>query len=59
MPKRCLRSSRTSSAHERAETTQSGNDRLSEADRYAVSIEFLTGVAKQEGTDAWLNTHAY
>jgi hypothetical protein len=37
----------------------SGNDQLSEAARYAVSTEFLTGVAKQEGADAWLNTHAY
>jgi glyoxylase-like metal-dependent hydrolase (beta-lactamase superfamily II) len=37
----------------------SGNDNMDAAAQYAVSTEFITGVAKQAGADAFINTHAY
>jgi len=37
----------------------SGNDNMPAASQYAVSTEFVQGIAKQAGADAFINTHAY
>jgi glyoxylase-like metal-dependent hydrolase (beta-lactamase superfamily II) len=37
----------------------SGNDNIEAAGQYAISTEFVAGIAKQEGADAFINTHAY
>ncbi|MGO4757297.1 hypothetical protein AB4212_53300, partial [Streptomyces sp. 2MCAF27] len=37
----------------------SGNDNIHNATQYAISTEFVQGVAVQEGADAFMNTHAY
>ncbi|MGO4421903.1 MBL fold metallo-hydrolase, partial [Streptomyces sp. MCAF7] len=36
----------------------SGNDNIHNATQYAISTEFVQGVAVQEGADAFMNTHA-
>lgn len=37
----------------------SGNDNLDAAAQYAISADFVQGLAYQEGADVFLNTHAY
>ncbi|MFJ9180529.1 hypothetical protein [Streptomyces sp. NPDC102360] len=37
----------------------SGNDNLDVAAQYAVSADFVKGLAGQEGAGAFINTHAY
>ncbi|MFJ7998157.1 MBL fold metallo-hydrolase [Streptomyces sp. NPDC096310] len=37
----------------------SGNDNLDAAAQYAISADFVQGLAGQEGADVFLNTHAY
>lgn len=37
----------------------SGNDNMDAAAQYAISTEFIQGIAKQSGADAFINTHAY
>ncbi|WP_416979750.1 MBL fold metallo-hydrolase [Streptomyces sp. T028] len=37
----------------------SGNDNIEAASQYAVSADFVQGLAGQEGADVFLNTHAY
>jgi glyoxylase-like metal-dependent hydrolase (beta-lactamase superfamily II) len=37
----------------------SGNDNIEAAAQYAVSADFVQGLADQEGADAFINTHAY
>ncbi|WP_329309605.1 MBL fold metallo-hydrolase [Streptomyces sp. NBC_01262] len=37
----------------------SGNDNIDNAAQYAVSADFVQGLAGQEGADAFINTHAY
>jgi hypothetical protein len=37
----------------------SGNDNMDQASQYAISTEFLQGIAKRTGADAFINTHAY
>jgi hypothetical protein len=37
----------------------SGNDNIEAAAQYAVSADFVQGIAGQEGADAFINTHAY
>lgn len=37
----------------------SGNDNIENAAQYAVSADFVQGLAGQEGADVFINTHAY
>lgn len=37
----------------------SGNDNIEKAAQYAVSADFVQGLAGQEGADSFINTHAY
>jgi glyoxylase-like metal-dependent hydrolase (beta-lactamase superfamily II) len=37
----------------------SGNDRIEQADQYAISSDFIRGVALRMKADAFINTHAY
>ncbi|UNZ18219.1 MBL fold metallo-hydrolase [Streptomyces sp. 891-h] len=37
----------------------SGNDNADAASQYAISSDFVQGLAAQEGADAFINTHAY
>ncbi|WP_416981012.1 MBL fold metallo-hydrolase [Streptomyces sp. T028] len=37
----------------------SGNDNIDAAAQYAISADFVQGIAGQEGADVFLNTHAY
>ncbi|MET9685421.1 MBL fold metallo-hydrolase [Streptomyces coeruleorubidus] len=37
----------------------SGNDNIDAAAQYAVSADFVQGIADQEGADVFINTHAY
>jgi hypothetical protein len=37
----------------------SGNDQPSQADQYALSTDFVGGVAFKEGAEAFINTHSY
>ncbi|MFG2964901.1 MULTISPECIES: MBL fold metallo-hydrolase [unclassified Streptomyces] len=37
----------------------SGNDNIDAAAQYAISTDFVQGLAGQEGADVFLNTHAY
>jgi glyoxylase-like metal-dependent hydrolase (beta-lactamase superfamily II) len=37
----------------------SGNDNIEKAAQYAVSADFVQGLAGQEGADVFINTHAY
>ena len=37
----------------------SGNDQPSQADQYALSTDFVGGIAFKEGAEAFINTHSY